>query len=186
MESLAFSLIGLVFGIVLCLIAFSAFLLYRAARDLRGQASLQDTRLVQLLTQNSQEIHALKTEVSAALTKLDAAQLHEAALSIQRSALRLARAVGMLHKLAFAQEGAPGIAAAELDEADFEGLPADPQPADIASFQNYLRQRAEEKSRLEQVVVRPANPLPDIQDGHDLDAEENATLGLRSFMPEGL
>jgi hypothetical protein len=182
-DAFAFAAFGILLGICLCAIALCAFLLYRAAERLQTQSAAATARASTLVSANTTSILRLDDRLTAALAQLDAQQLHEAAQSIQRSALRLARATGMLHKLAYAQDGATAIAAEDAEDFDRESLPADPTPVDALNYQSWLRQSAQEKSRIDS-VVRPAAPLPDLQEGFEQD-DKDAELGLRSFMPEG-
>jgi hypothetical protein len=179
-EPFAFAALGLLLGVVLCLIAACAYHLYASARKMQAETELSTKLSNELIRSNTSAISRLDDRVSSALTKLDAAQLHEASLSIQRSALRLARAVGMLHKLAYAQDGATALAAEDAEDFDRETLPADPTPVDALNYQQWLHQGVAERQRVES-VVRPPRPLPDIQEGFDQDEAEN----LAAFRPEG-
>jgi hypothetical protein len=190
-EVFAFGSLGLLLGIVLCLLSFSAFLLYRAATTQRELSLLEAKRMGDLAQENFRAIDALRLEVSAALTKLDAAQLHESAIQIQRSGARLARTVAMLYKLALSQDGSAAIAAEELAEEDispYSGKPyagdmhtqGDMGQEDALAYQEHLRQRAREKQQAD-VITSRQKPLPDIEEGFELDAAEN----LAAFRPEG-
>ncbi|MDA4132007.1 MAG: hypothetical protein OK454_02620 [Thaumarchaeota archaeon] len=178
MEPFAFTALGLLLGATLCLLSACAYHLYSSSQSLRHETSLSLKVFHELIRSNTSALSQLDTRLTSALSTLDAAQLHEASLSVARSALRMARTTGMLQKLAYSQEGAAALAAEDA-ESFAETLPLDPSPAEALTYQRWLHQHATEKQRVESVVQRrPANPLPDIQEGFDQDAEEASQLGL--------
>jgi hypothetical protein len=209
MEPFALTFLGLVLGITFCVIAFAAFLLYQAAAKTREQAAAVSAEIANHVRNLTSAISGLDDRVSAALTKLDAAQLHESALQIQRSGARLARTVSMLYKLALSQDGTAAIAAEELAEEDINpysgkpyagdmstagtgnfgtgvaaGLPLSPE--DAVAYQEHLRQRFQEKLKQE-AMSQQLQPLPDLDEAYEAEEKEQAGASgnLSSFAPEG-
>src|SRR5271154_4965222 len=109
MEEFALAALGLLFGIVLCLLSFAAYLLYRQAVRAQEEASAAIRLVKTSFVENQQAISALKLEVTSALTRLDASAMHEASLLIQRTQRQFARSVDQFMKLLHSQEGASQI-----------------------------------------------------------------------------
>lgn len=178
MESLALGALGLLFGVVFCIIAFSAFLLYQAAKKQQELSLAEAKRMGEIAQENFRAIDQLRIEVSAALTKLDATQLHDAATQIRRNSAKLARTVGMLYKLTLSQEGSAAIIAQELEEemaqqnsqpyaGDMSASgPAELSPEDALAYEEHLRQRAQEHLK-RQAMAQQIPHLPDIQEAYE-------------------
>lgn len=175
--------LGLALGIVLCLISVAAYLLYTAAKTLAANSAAASLSLADLVRNLTTQLQHLRTEVSAALTKLDAAQLHEASLQIRRDANRLARTVAMLYKLALSQDGASAIAAEELGDRDVNPYTGtayvDDTLADIESgratqesVRASLQQTAAERIHAENVAKKTQRPLPDLDQAWRMDEAE--------------
>lgn len=189
MESLALGALGLLFGVVFCIIAFSAYLLYQAAKKQQELSLAEAKRMGEIAQENFRAIDQLRLEVSAALTRLDATQLHDAATQIRRSSAKLARTVGMLYKLTLSQEGAGAILAEELEDElrqqnqsaarpspyagdmSVTGSAPELSPEDAKAYEEHLRQRAQEQLK-RQAMAQDLPHLPDIQEAYEEEEKE--------------
>ena len=98
MEILAISILAFVSGICLCALLSSAFLLYRAAATQRELSLASAQRLGDIAQENLQAMHALRLELTSALTKLDASRMHESSQLIQQTQRQTHGAVLVAHR----------------------------------------------------------------------------------------
>jgi signal transduction histidine kinase len=116
-NQLAFAIIGLLAGIILCalLVASSAlaYLTFQTRKDLLQQRAM----LLAALQHASSSITKLESTVLSSLASLDAERLHEASQGVQRGAKQLLSAVGTMSKLLYENTGAETVPGA-LDPAD--------------------------------------------------------------------
>lgn len=179
MTSLGIAAVGflcLLLGLVLSLLAFAAFLLYRSAKDIHLAAESIAQAATAQIQNNSSQIKELRLEVSAGLKKLDATSLQEAAISIQRTSKNLAVTTTMLYKLVLSQEGSSGVIEDTLQSeiSPVTGLPITPQDLEKKETAQALlneihqrRQQAEAQQDLPQM-----QPHMDIEEAWQLDEDE--------------
>jgi hypothetical protein len=190
---------GILLGLVFALLAVAAYQLYSASARLNQYTKSAIDTVAHSLSSNSTQMQHLRTELMAALTRLDAAQLHEASLSLQRTSRQFARTTAMLTRLAYAQEGMAGVAASEVTEAEAEAedftrrsvppysraFTPDPatspmSAADVEHYQEHLRQKmaaADSASQVADLATSSRAPLPDIDDGWRMDRKDFEDMG---------
>lgn len=104
MNQFALVSLGLLFGLLLAIVAAGiaalAYFTYLTRRDLASQRQTLLSATASLLTATG----SLKSDVTLALSSLDADRLHAASQTIQRNATTLANAVNTLSKLVYAQQ----------------------------------------------------------------------------------
>jgi hypothetical protein len=161
---------------VLSLLAFAAFLLYRAAKDIQ-LASAEIAQAATATTQlNTAQLKELRLEVSAGLHKLDATSLQEAAVSIQRTGKNLAATTTMLYKLVLSQEGSAGVIEDTLQSeiSPVTGLPITQQDLErketAQALINEIHQRRSQAAEIDDRV--PVQPAMDIEEAWQMDEDE--------------
>jgi hypothetical protein len=175
LQTLAIAAVGflcLLIGIALSTTGIFAYLLYRAASEMKEDAEGFARFHRDVCNLVSVELAKLGGQVEAGLTKLDATSLREASVSIQRTAKNLASTTAMLYKLVLSQEGAGAVIedtlASDLDPET--GLPfVDDALPQAKAFVDQLRAAQRQAASQAQAGMKP---LPDIEDGWIQDEAE--------------
>jgi hypothetical protein len=105
----AVGLLCFLIGITLAALGICSFLLYRAASTIREQTISAHESLTRHLDRHSAEIYQLKLELTTGLSKLNASELRDAAVSISRTGKNLASTTAMLYKLVLSQPDAGAV-----------------------------------------------------------------------------
>lgn len=109
MNDLALLAIGLGLGLVLAVVVGLCGSMIWSASKQRKQTLDAQQYLTHHLDRNTQAMTLLRSDISAALSKLDAERLYSSSVAIQRSAKSLALQVDQLQKVVFAQPASPAI-----------------------------------------------------------------------------
>lgn len=112
LDSLALIAVGLLFGFALALVAALTFLLHRAAASLRAETASAVAQISRHAADSASQILHLRTDLTAALAKLDADRIYAASTSLQRTARSLASTTADLQRAVLAQ---PALPAFDLD-----------------------------------------------------------------------
>ena len=142
MNDLALIAIGLGLGLCLTLVAVMVYALFRAASRMS-----QSVECMIALTKHSEgTIDRLRTDLTAALSRLDAERLYSASIGLQRLVKSLGLQVDTLQRTVFAQPAGPAL--------DFTptGMGLDEEAVDDARM-------LAERARWQQSANPPVDPL---------------------------
>ena len=101
----AIGLFGLIFGIVLALLAAMAWSLRQSAEKQKSLNDFAFKILTEQATRLTTEMTSLKIDVAMNMAKMDSGRLFEASMAIQKSSKEMAHSVATFSKLLFAQQG---------------------------------------------------------------------------------
>jgi len=218
--AIGLAMAGLLFGVLLTLLAAGVIGVLWATWQQRKEGIAARTLINQVIARNTSAIALLKTEVAMALNRMDADRIHDAGMAIQAGVKSLHGSVQTLSKLLYATPGAgagtvdqygisnsglTGMAGmvgnntpmdeeAEQDAAQDEQWSARPrQVQDMYStkpawaqgiaaqtenpFEAYRAvQQAKEDAAQGRPSPVPISVLPDVDEGHDLDAQQGSEL----------
>ena len=102
MNELALIAIGLLFGVVLAVVAIAAGFMFYTAIQMRRESTESKRDTVEAIRLNTIAIDKMRGEVGLALSQMDAQRLYEASVGIQRVNKNLMASVAQLNKIVFA------------------------------------------------------------------------------------
>lgn len=109
MNDLALLAIGIGFGFALAIIAVMVYVLWTTATGFRRTVNASLAKVTESLAAQNATTEKLRTEVTLALSRMDAERLYEASLAVQRSAKSLSAQIATLQKVVFAQSAPPAF-----------------------------------------------------------------------------
>ena len=173
MNDLALLSIGLGLGLALALVAILCAAMFWTTWKQREQTRIAQKFLTHLLEQNTQAIAALRGDVAAALSRLDAERLYSASINLQRLVKSLALQVDTLQRTVFHQPAGPAL---DFSQAGMQaGTNLDEEAEDDTRM---LR----EAGRWQPPPASPSNPnLPPADPLAGLPEEERAKRVLEYF-----
>jgi len=124
MNDLALIAIGLLFGIVLCVVGVAAAFLFWTAIQMRKESADSRKETTAAIKSNTVAIDKMRGEVGLALSQMDAQRLYEASVAIVGAKKQLAQIVAHLNKVVYASQP-PG-----LDMSGTQGFTLEDEAAD--------------------------------------------------------
>lgn len=219
MAPLGLAAVGLLFGILLTILAVAVVALLYAAWQQRSEATAARTLINQVIARNTAAIDKLRGEVDLSLSRMDAERLYEASHAVQNGVRSLQQSTSTLSKLlhgvpqagpgtvdqygvpnsglaGYASGGnnslnyypdAPGLDDEAIQDAatveqwaanrsrvqyDAGSTPPASRPFEI--YRKQQQDKADAASGRSSPI--PVSSLPDLDDAHDLDAQQGEEL----------